>query len=139
VLKTTSLWAVLAGAPSGAAAATCQTWGAAPANVPGRNTLLVGVSVVSKCLTWAVGETITDGTDATTLVERWNGTAWKILPSPSPGVSSFSGAAGTSPTNAWAVGQTTDSGVHVLIEHWNGTSCAVKQAPIPEPTPASRL
>jgi len=132
------LGAIVAGVvvpPSTASAASCQAWGAQPANAPGRITHLVGVSVVSKCLTWAAGASNTNGTDPTTLVERWNGTAWKILPSPSPGNSEFTGVAATSPGNAWAVGQTVDAGfIHVLIEHWNGTSWALQQAPNPGDT-----
>ena len=60
------------------AAGSCQSWGAQPANVAGRDTLLAGVTVVSKCLSWAVGEFIINGIDAIGLIERWNGTAWKV-------------------------------------------------------------
>jgi hypothetical protein len=52
---------------------------------------------------------------------RWNGTAWKQVPSAIQSVStSLSAVAATSASNAWAVG-TTGTG-KTLIEHWNGTA-----------------
>ena len=52
---------------------------------------------------------------------RWNGTAWKQVPSAIQSVStSLSAVAATSQSNAWAVG-TTGTG-KTLIEHWNGTA-----------------
>ena len=51
---------------------------------------------------WAVGCL---GGRAQTLIERWNGTTWKTVPSPSPGTQHTShGVAATSASNAWAVG-----------------------------------
>jgi hypothetical protein len=68
------------------------------------------------------------------LIEHWNGTAWKQVPSPKPSTSDnelFSVAA-TSAANAWAVGSYAGSRVEqTLIEHWNGT--AWKQVPSPNP------
>jgi hypothetical protein len=59
-----------------------------------------------------------------TLVEHWNGSAWKAQPSPNPGGSSnnndLSGVAATSSTNAWAVGTYypgTGVGVKTLALH----------------------
>src|SRR5262249_48650063 len=80
----------------------------------------------------AVGESSNGPSHASTLVERWNGTSWKIQTSPSPGdQSSFSGVAATSPSNAWAVGASYDTTVHTLIERWNGSSWKVASAPDP--------
>ena len=54
-----------------------------------------------------------------TLIERWNGTAWKQVPSPTPGqFSQLVGVAATSASNAWAVGS--DLGT-TIVQHWNGT------------------
>jgi hypothetical protein len=54
-------------------------------------------------------------------VVHWDGTAWRRVPSPSPGTfASLSGVAATSATNAWAVGGA-DAG-KTLILHWNGTA-----------------
>jgi hypothetical protein len=65
-------------------------------------------------------------TSDTALIEQWNGTAWKRVPSPSPGgLGTFQGVAATSATNAWAVGQTP---TRAFVEHWNGTAWK-QQAP----------
>jgi hypothetical protein len=87
---------------------------------------LVKVAVLSPSNAWAVGDYYTGRADLT-LIEHWNGKAWKPAPSPSPGGRSrfnvLAGIAATSPSNAWAVGyyQTADS-YQPLIVHWNGKS-----------------
>jgi hypothetical protein len=75
----------------------------------------------------------------TTLIEHWDGTSWKRIPSPSPprkGTSGdlLSGVTALSPNNAWAVGGLGGiSGITLdtLIEHWNGSSWAVVKSPSP--------
>ncbi|MGD0560201.1 MAG: hypothetical protein ABSA93_35195 [Streptosporangiaceae bacterium] len=85
------------------------------------------VQVNSPTDVWAVGySSVVDSTTATTLIEHWNGTAWSIVPSPTPG----SGAAldGVTTSNAandvWAVGSYTPAGTtetQTLTLNWNGT------------------
>ena len=57
-----------------------------------------------------------------TLTVRWNGTAWKRVPSPSPGTeAALHGVAAVSASSAWAVGSTdTSAGNKTLILRWNG-------------------
>ena len=63
-----------------------------------------GVAATSGCKAWAVGWYIRGGRTHT-LIEFWNGKAWKVQPSPSLGSdSSLSDVGATSSTNAWAVG-----------------------------------
>jgi hypothetical protein len=63
---------------------------------------------------------MTGATSFGTVILRWNGTAWKQVPSPSPAPSAgLSGVAATSASNAWAVGNT---GSTTLILRWNGTA-----------------
>ena len=80
---------------------------------------------------WAVGYYF-NGMSNQTLVEHWNGKAWKVQPSLNPGGSTpptlrhqlnqLYGVAATSPTNAWAVGDYYNgTSNQTLIEHWNGT------------------
>ena len=79
---------------------------------------------------WAVGYT---GTSAgtKTLILRWNGSAWKQVPSPG-GDAGLSGVAATSAGSAWAVGfNATSVGNKTLILRWNGT--AWKRVPSPSP------
>jgi hypothetical protein len=77
---------------------------------------------------WAVGDQgIAGTTTGSTLIEHWNGTAWSIVPSPSPG--SGADLTGVTTSNAandvWAVGDDTPAGgtvAQTLTLNWNGTS-----------------
>ena len=60
-----------------------------------------------------------------TFVLHWTGSAWKRLPSPSPGASAeLFGVALSSSRDAWAVGYSGTLGLKesTLILHWNGSS-----------------
>ena len=94
-----------------------------------------GVAATSAGNAWAVGGT--DWFSPQTLAERWNGTTWTQVPTPTPvGTGYFEGVAATSRSNAWAVGgigpgpgEGDDSAP--LIEHWNGTAWSQAQYPQP--------
>jgi hypothetical protein len=100
-------------------------WSVAQASLPGRSSspgLLNDVSALSATYAWAVGRT-TPGVDARTLIEHWNGKAWKVVPSPNiaGAPSALESVTATSASNAWAVGEYTVRSVSkALIEHWNG-------------------
>jgi hypothetical protein len=88
---------------------------------PGKQEL-VAVSVVSPTEAWAAG-----GTSAP-LVEHWNGTIWRVLPTPHLPKARFMGVAALSTYEAWAVGSVDDTRTHrsrPLIEHWNGQRWSV--------------
>ena len=73
---------------------------------------------------WAVGSS-----SAGTLVERWDGTSWSVVPSPSPDPTSrLSGVAALSDDDAWAVGS---SSAGTLVEHWDGTYWSIVPSPSP--------
>jgi hypothetical protein len=57
-----------------------------------------------------------------TLIEHWNGTAWKVQRSSGREAAGLIGVAAVSPTAAWAVGtHFNQAGVRrTLILHWNG-------------------
>jgi hypothetical protein len=90
-------------------------WKHVPSPSPGNSdtgssgSVLTGVAASSASSVWAVGG-YSDGTGTLTLIARWNGTAWKQVPSPNPaGTSAFhSNALGAvsaaSASNVWAVG-----------------------------------
>ena len=64
---------------------------------------------------------------------RYNGKAWKVVPSPSPEQSGLSGVAAASGRSAWAVGDTysaTSQG-QALIERWNGKRWQQVRSPAP--------
>jgi hypothetical protein len=98
---------------------------------------LSGVAATSPTNAWAVGS-YNSGAVNQTLIEHWNGRAWKVQPSRNPGGSAndnqLSGVVATSPTNAWAVGSYNKGmTIQTLVEHWNGKKWSVQ----PSPSPAS--
>jgi len=101
---------------------------------------LLSVAAAPGSQAWAVGLS-TDGSTQNPLIERWNGSLWKIVPSPNPGAASLGqnkldGVADTSASNAWAVGSYTNGSTDfTLIEHWNGAVWS--QVPSPSPGAAT--
>jgi hypothetical protein len=91
---------------------------------------LNAVTAISGNNIWAVGAhgTFTDDAVTTeTLVEHWDGTAWKIIYSPGPSTSGneLSAIVARSASNIWAVGTYVDesSGAdRPLAIHWDGTA-----------------
>ncbi len=90
---------------------------------------LYGVACGSASECWAVGyydaTTVTGASYAATLIERWDGNSWSIVPSSNTTLvpNSFLYAATcTSASDCWAVGN--------IITHWDGISWY----PVPEPT-----
>jgi hypothetical protein len=114
-------------------------WQRVPGPRPGRHSLLVDVAATSPRSAWAVGftGTLTSRTGKT-LIMRWNGTAWRRVPSPASVGSRFLvGVAATSARSAWAVGFTgsVPSPKRSLIERWDGTAWQR----VPSPAPASTV
>jgi hypothetical protein len=94
---------------------------------------LFGVSVASSRGVWAVGVTLPSGGPARTLVERWQGRAWRTVPSPDrPAESNFLNAVvALSASDAWAVGLSRSAGgpARTLILHWDGRRWAITASP----------
>ena len=142
--STTSAWAVGEYAGSRVEKTLIERWnGTAWRQIPSPNPAtgglgfneLTGVAATSAANAWAVGDYINNSDTAhRTLIEHWNGTAWKQVPSPNPS-STYSvlfGVTATSATNAWAIGQFNPiPGAKPLILHWNGITW--KQVPSPNP------
>jgi hypothetical protein len=107
----------------------------------GAPNILNGVTAVSTSDVWAVGY-YENRNGFQTLVEHWNGSSWRVVPSPNVGGIPFienhlQGVATVSTSDVWTVGyegnlsdQTT---VKTLIEHWNGTSWSIVSSPSPGP------
>ncbi len=124
---------VLLGASAGASAASCGGSGAPSPNVG--SGALYGVAATSACDAWAVGYYSKHGGNRT-LVERWNGKAWKVQKTPDPstgGVNVLYGVAALSANDAWAVGYyfAGNGANQTLVEHWNGMAWKVQKSPSP--------
>lgn len=134
---------VLATALSGlasaeASAANCQTKTAGqPVTPPGAGSDLKGVAVLSPCNAWTVGFFSDANGNEVTLAERWDGTAWTVVPTPSPPgsvISRLSSVRARTAHDIWAVGWSTlpgSSARRALIERYNGTSWTQVTAPTP--------
>jgi hypothetical protein len=125
-----------------AQAPPCQPWTSTLPPSPGAGgNEFVGVSALSACDVWAVGnyQTVSGG-PLLNLAEHWNGTAWKVVPTPNPSGTvtemDLAGVAATSASNAWAVGTyNTSTSQNIIIERWNGTAWKLVPSPDPGPEP----
>jgi hypothetical protein len=77
-----------------------------------------------------------NGSQSRTLVERWDGTSWRVVPSPNPSPKNYDSLHGVSVSatdGIWAVGRTENPNGNALFQelilHWSGTSWAVAQGP----------
>ncbi len=99
---------------------------------------ITGLAAASTNDIWAVGfsssgQTV-QGMQAT-LIEHWNGTAWTVARSQSPGTNgnTLSAITAISANDVWAIGNTNNSSpvTDTLIEHWNGTAWSTVQGQNP--------
>jgi len=93
---------------------------------------LNAVTALSAGNAWVVGEDSGAGSavGGSTLIEHWNGTAWSVVPSPTPGAyPTLSGVAGRSASDVYAVGTNLPSvnggPEQAMILRWNGTAWSV--------------
>jgi hypothetical protein len=144
VFKTTIL---LAGVVILAAAST--NWSAVSSPNLGSDNQLYGSTAVSATDVWAVGYAYTSSGIQSTLVERWNGSKWSIIPSPNPGTSTrcgvgysgsaLTGVAKVSSTNLWAVGYMCGLQSKTLTEQWTGSKWSFVASPNEPGSDASTL
>ena len=94
---------------------------------------LFGVSAASAESVWAVGVALPSSGPARTLVERWQGGAWRTVPSPDrPSGGSFLNAVvALTASDAWAVGlsRAPRGPGRTLILHWDGRRWAIAPSP----------
>jgi hypothetical protein len=67
---------------------------------------------------WAVGTTTNRYNDYNTLTEHWDGTSWRVVPSPTGTYDFLQGVSIVSPDDVWAVGYGLTA---AEILHWDGT------------------
>ena len=121
-------------------------WTIQPTPNPGGPTdsQMEGVSCTSATACTAVGYyPDASGTVPLTLAERWNGTAWKVQPTPNPtggnGYLILDGVSCTSATACTAVGFHPNATVVTLAVQWNGTVWKVQPTPNPAGAVSSQL
>jgi len=101
-------------------------WSVVPSpNVGTGNNTLIGVSAVSSGEVWAVGTYLNAGNIAQTLIMRWNGNQWSVVPSPNIGTrGNYLSDISMLPANTgWAVGYWHNSTgqEESLALRWNGS------------------
>jgi hypothetical protein len=105
------------------------------------NSYLNGVWALNAGDAWAVGDSsLTQTSGYQTLTEHWDGSAWRVVPSPNvKGVSNYLWAvSGSSASVIWSVGDTFNGyGSQALIERWNGSIWKIE--PAPNETSATQL
>ncbi|HVF98410.1 MAG TPA: hypothetical protein VND68_01120, partial [Chloroflexia bacterium] len=85
---------------------------------------LQGVTALAPNDAWAVG-TQTQNGRTLTLIERWNGSAWTVVPSPNTTrtENTLHRVAATAPDDVWAVGRaSTGSDAQPLVLHFDGAA-----------------
>ena len=121
----------------------CGSWSTIPSANPSPDfAYLSGVAAVPGTkIAWAVGTANVSFEMNQPLVERWDGSSWSVVPSPTvPTISTaaLNGVAAVSATDVWAVGDSSafvGSGIGnvPVVEHWDGVSWSLVSSPtIPE-------
>jgi len=120
-----------------------NSWSTVPSySAPGPDGgYLSSVTCVTTTDCWASGATTdSSGTAAATLMERWDGSSWSVVPTPVPPGSSGSILGGVTCLDAqrcWAAGSQGPFGggggsnfqPNSFIESWNGTSWSIEPTP----------
>jgi hypothetical protein len=112
-------------------------------NPPRRlNGILLADSCASPADCTAVGSYFNGAGITVTLAERWNGTSWRIWPTPNPASATWSEFFGVSCPAARACTatgyyQSRAGTLQTLAESWNGTSWAIQRTPNPAGSPAA--
>jgi hypothetical protein len=100
-------------------------------NPPDASVALLAVDAESSSNALAGGQISTTSVD--TLEERWNGSTWDIVATPSPGsgYNVFNGLSTSSTTSGWAVGSYYNgtSLYRSLTAHWNGIAWRLAPSP----------
>jgi hypothetical protein len=123
-----------------------STWTLQTPAVPegGKNTKLAAVSCVSAASCIAVGSYTDSSRSKIALVENWNGTSWKVQPTPAPTGATATRLTGISCAQVsacTAVGWYTNGvgDAESLAESWNGTTWTIEPVPTPNGSSSSKL
>ncbi len=106
-------------------------------SVDGYSNHLYAIAALSASDMWAVGAHH-NGTDSwLTTAMHWDGSAWKIVPTPNVGpISSLNGVAMVTANDVWAVGESSSGskgqGTQALLMHWDGKTWSIVQSAVKE-------
>lgn len=134
-VSSTDVWAVGGMVDSVAMHWDGVNWSKFATPYPGQESHLYDVVAITADDIWGVGVTTTFQGNLIPLAMHYNGTAWKVIPTPLDGAVLYSVAASSS-KDVWAVGYQDDPGPALfqpLVEHWDGTSWTVMPVPWPPP------
>src|SRR6266567_4135311 len=128
---------ILIGASAAPAGALAGGWSVTPSpnpRVPTGQLFWVSCPTAHSCM--AVGTYVKASGRGVNLAEQWNGTSWRILPTPNPAGIALSGLFGvtcTAPSACTAVGATTTTtgAVRAVAERWNGGTWSLQPTPSP--------
>jgi hypothetical protein len=102
---------------------------------PGEYIYLNSVTAIAANDAWAAGGEFSSGGVQSPVTMHFNGKKWSIVPITAVGAygSTLVEVVGTSPTDAWAIGDSWTSSQHndftTLAEHWNGKKWVVVATP----------
>lgn len=120
----------------GIATGTTSPWTVVPSPNPGElASYLEAVVPLSSTSAWAVGAWYREATSTPgTLTEYWNGSAWRVVPSPNAtdGYNELFGVDALSSGNVWAVGYSNIANFgseRTLILRWTGRSWRIVPSP----------
>jgi hypothetical protein len=92
-------------------------------NPTSADSVLEGLAAISASDVWAVGWYDGGVYTPRTMTQHWDGSAWSIVPSPSPGGEDVLHAVDAVASNdVWAVGYTDLGMLNPLALHWDGTA-----------------
>lgn len=104
--------------------------------------ILYDVECLSATNCWAVGHSAS-GTATRTLIQRWDGTSWAIVPSPNVSALDYlRDVTCLSPSDCWTVGYTysgLNGASEALVQHWDGALWEIVDSPNPDVTRGSSL
>ncbi|MBA3833313.1 MAG: hypothetical protein H0X34_15760 [Chthoniobacterales bacterium] len=94
-------------------------WTEVPGPASPKNPGIYGLASMSSSDTWAVGSSGSQG--GKTLIERWDGTSWNVVPNP-VSLGQLRAVTALSSADAWSVGFRDNVSARLtLVEHWDGT------------------
>lgn len=129
-------WSAAAAEPAHADGAAAGPWTVVPSpSVGGGANYLDAVTAFSSTDAWAVGSYQSEVTaQFITLAEHWDGTRWRIAPTPNAtgGYNELYAVDGASSSDIWAVGYSNRGAFgteRTLALHWNGAAWSIVRSP----------